>query len=1204
MDLDPAVLKAAHDVAAIDAELIGLEEPARKKAAEAAKKAAEKAAFAKLFGGPKPKPGAQPATAARKPPTPVDPAVAAKKKVREQKNKIWENAKIDWELRRLQRDVTLGRWERVATYLRANFTDKDRPKAYDHLVKGLRLPPPRPGTRLPPNLREGNSLSFDDIWAIAAATPRPLNAAGIAKLTPLVKRALDMGHAAEAMLAKLTAEAKLAPGKRTFTRRQAALLLASLKRDADLGKFLPDEKQASANDDREALNLLSRHYLALYAKDKKTKHLERAWTVTQSALAVGSIGEKDKAEALRRAVELAPKIRKDLGATWLADSFSSRPERGMEILATIGGQAASGFRTHGRDKKFRHQGLELQKTAVDALLTKAPQLASKWRETLNLLGANWLVEALHCYGNSNATSLGPRMQRDYYGNWYYYNHNTRYGGQVTPLEPGDVLKVRPSDTWIAAIEPSVRPRFAMIVAQLYLKVGEGKKAFPHIAALAKTHPKQGKELAEEFLRVWARNNNPNVNSSRTNPYMFIYGFEQRANAIPLTRSKQERNLRELGEWVAKINDLPIEPVDQKLVVSAFTAAHSTAEVFKPAAFARVFGSLAKLDAKTMAQLVQKMRSNLGGIWRQPAEQKKKKTNRRQKDIEREVTAGYAIAQGVVDMALQHEDHWALHVAKAALAHDHNNYRQELGNDSDFSSRRKAAMAALASAAESYGKGATDRPIDDETIEPYETWFYATLGACDLRFVSEGNQPDRDQTKLIKAAMDALPDTIRERHYVKFCNTLFTRLSAVNPACKFRYLRAAFEIVGDHPHASEARKVYAYYGDLVTEVKLDAVIDGHDLVGQKPFGVHINLRHTKEIERESGGFKKYLQNQNNTPYFSYNYGRPTENYRDKFQETATKALKEHFEVLSVTFNAADVNSKATENAGWRVTPYAYILLKARGPEVDKIPPVQIDLDFLDTTGYAVLPVVTPAVPIDASKDPDERPYEKLEITQMLDERRAEEGKLVLEVKAKAVGLIPDLDSVVDLGPTEFDISNVEDQGVSVSSFDDAQRRVVSERTWMVSLTAKEGLAARPTTFEFAATRIDDAKMVYQRYADADLITSQRVANLKEQYGEPGFPWMWVTIPLLVIGIVVTFLVISRGRPDSSPDAASLRLPSDITPFSVLGLLRDIEQNNGFTDERRSELGTAITEVEQHYFGETGDAAPDLRGIAEHWVRRAR
>jgi hypothetical protein len=44
---------------------------------------------------------------------------------------------------------------------------------------------------------------------------------------------------------------------------------------------------------------------------------------------------------------------------------------------------------------------------------------------------------------------------------------------------------------------------------------------------------------------------------------------------------------------------------------------------------------------------------------------------------------------------------------------------------------------------------------------------------------------------------------------------------------------------------------------------------------------VNLKHTRDIERESGGFGRYLQNQNSMSY-SYNYGRPTADYRDRFE----------------------------------------------------------------------------------------------------------------------------------------------------------------------------------------------------------------------------------------------------------------------------------------------------------------------------------
>ena len=57
----------------------------------------------------------------------------------------------------------------------------------------------------------------------------------------------------------------------------------------------------------------------------------------------GKVDRAQKDEAIRRAVELTPKIREALGRTWLEESFTQRPERGMEIIAAIGADIAAGL---------------------------------------------------------------------------------------------------------------------------------------------------------------------------------------------------------------------------------------------------------------------------------------------------------------------------------------------------------------------------------------------------------------------------------------------------------------------------------------------------------------------------------------------------------------------------------------------------------------------------------------------------------------------------------------------------------------------------------------------------------------------------------------------------------------------------------------------------------------------------------------------
>ena len=56
-----------------------------------------------------------------------------------------------------------------------------------------------------------------------------------------------------------------------------------------------------------------------------------------------------------------------------------------------------------------------------------------------------------------------------------------------------------------------------------------------------------------------------------NSWVYFFGFEQRAEGIPLTRSKQERNLLELARWVVKIRNLKLGDIDEEMLAKAFTA---------------------------------------------------------------------------------------------------------------------------------------------------------------------------------------------------------------------------------------------------------------------------------------------------------------------------------------------------------------------------------------------------------------------------------------------------------------------------------------------------------------------------------------------------------------------------------------------------------------------------------------------------------
>ena len=90
----------------------------------------------------------------------------------------------------------------------------------------------------------------------------------------------------------------------------------------------------------------------------------------------------------------------------------------------------------------------------------------------------------------------------------------------------------------------------------------------------------------------------------------------------------------------------------------------------------------------------------------------------------------------------------------------------------------------------------------------------------------------------------------------FANDLFARMSTVNPSVKFRYVREGLKLTGDRNQAREAKQVFDYYSDLVTEIQLKAEIDGTARVGHsQPFGVFVSIRHSKAIEARIRWFCK-------------------------------------------------------------------------------------------------------------------------------------------------------------------------------------------------------------------------------------------------------------------------------------------------------------------------------------------------------------
>ena len=1148
------------------------------------------------------------------------------------------------DVKALQRAVALARWPEVAKFFAEKFKDKpdDAKQAYLYLLDSLSVDPRNqnrggsPGGSMPQPqpmmmnggggggnaqqiFRETQLVTPDDILALADLTPGDFEQPIFDKLGNLLRIAADRGSRLESMMDALEKGTARLGGNDTAKRVLAARLLFPAGREVEAGKFLPPPEKAVEAKNWEQLTLIARHFIAKFAEEGKADWLEKAWAVVQGTLALDNLKPEQRADALRRAMELAPRVKAELGEKWLVESFTTDPARGIEILAAIGSAIARDRMNFSAD--VRKSNLDLQSRVVSTLLKAAPQKANDWREPLTVLALNWLQEARWSVMRDSSTQRGPRMQYDPFGNVYFVSddgmmmQNMDGGGRREPaaIPSGSLLDLKPDGPWLERVEPSLRSALTAQVAELFLKVNEPEAAFPLIEQAAATLKDEGKRLAERFLQVWTEKHDPNADERRTNRYMYVYGYNPQADGIPLTRSKQVRNLQELSGWIKKLRALPIEPIDENLISAAFTKTHSQAEVYRIEDMEAVFGDLDKMKPETLSALVQSMRQNLASVWRAPKVQQDNKTKRSDKQIQAQVMQGYQDAQEALEPAMKaHPENWGLRLAKAAVVFDSLVYQGTLAPNAEFSKKRDAAFADFAAAAELYTKALPTLRTTEQTAQPFLMWFYASLGSSDLEAIKVEYPETPKQIPLIREALGRLTGEAGKKHLAEFANAVSTRMSAVQPELKHRYLGAGLQIVGDHERAREAKQLWDYYQDLVTEIKLVARLDGSDKVGStEPFGLFVEIRHTQAIERESGGFQKYLQNQKNSGYY-YNFGRPPENYREKFEEAARKALQESFDVQSVTFHADKIESRGTDDGDWRVTPYAYFLLKPKGPQVDAVPSLKLSLDFLDTSGFVVLPVESGRLPIDCSSAAEARPLAGLEVKQILDERKAAEGVLALEVRATGHGLIPALGSLVDVKPKEFDLESTEDQGVHVVQLDGEaeENSVITERLWNLTFRAKKDLVGRPAAFQFGAVKPAEVKASYFRYADADLAdVGSPEASLTESYQSKQTMWKRITqvAPWLAgfaaFGAGVWLLL--RGRRKSADVSADpFPLPDEINPLTVLGLLRRIQDRGRIKPAQTEELNATISQLEAHFYGTNGVEPLDLATTARTWASRAR
>src|SRR5262249_39482989 len=151
----------------------------------------------------------------------------------------------------------------------------------------------------------------------------------------------------------------------------------------------------------------------------------------------------------------------------------------------------------------------------------APQLATKWHDTLTLLAVVWMREAEYTKRLHNTQA--NTMRRGRFNTYWFGDPDEilRQQNQPLPIYTEDLLRTRPEKSWIANLEAGPRSKLFALLAHLYLKAEDEKTAFPFIEALAPTDKEAARELVNEFLNVWTRSHDPNA--ARQNNNFFFFG---------------------------------------------------------------------------------------------------------------------------------------------------------------------------------------------------------------------------------------------------------------------------------------------------------------------------------------------------------------------------------------------------------------------------------------------------------------------------------------------------------------------------------------------------------------------------------------------------------------------------------------------------------------------------------------------------------
>jgi hypothetical protein len=1061
--------------------------------------------------------------------------------------------------------------------------------------------------------RKSAPILSEDFYGLVEAAPGDLTEESIPSLTKLAKVALGEGGRVT-LVAKLTPGWKGLGGTTPEGKKLATALLSSLGWIKDAAPFLPLKSEDWDAADATQLVYAMEYFTQTGIAERDERQLQKAAEICSKLMKKSRVGSYTRPQfrlAMDRLVQLLPALEPDEAVKLIREQLFQQTATLSDLIAIVGeiGQNAA----KGTDLPARAASLGTQHLLLEALSAKQDQLPNN----VAVLVFNWLGEAEGCYraGGVVATEMSQaeRMMMRRYG----------FGRQqeVNTLSTEQILSTAPPVGLISRLNPGLAERVELTL----IKVQVLRPTEPDLGLLreyVKKHPGLEREICQDVLTGWVSKKTKPSESEQVKQ-MRAYGMYippqmlQQGSGIPLTRLRQNQNIQQFKRFLTDLRAISPQPLDPALIVQAFMTLHSGAEVYRIDDIVAIFGPPEKMERRELLELLDGMRGKLGEQWRDPKTQQQAATNRTEQEVKDEVSRGYKTAIELVKRGIRPEDSdWESFITRGQLFYDASQYEFERKVKlTEYVSLRDEAFGSLRKAAELYAAKIPDMPRGQWSIVPYQSWFFVMLGASDLAQLTSNTARSDPGLTSIGDAMRALPNGAGEKHVEMFAKMLGEVFPRVPANVRQRFLSSGLKIVGENnPAAAAATKSLDYYKELLDEIQLRITVDGPTRVGHtQPFGAFISLETTRQLLRESGGFSKYLQNQANRQQQMMG-GAPqgAQNLRDDFTKNIHAALDETFDVVSLTFHDASVKSIDLPREGWVETPLVYAVLRAKNAAVDRIPSIQVDMDFVDQPGQVVLPVMSQVQALDARDDSVEpRPCGEMELNLTMDEREWREGRVIVEIQARGQGVIPKLDEMFECQREGFSLDAV-DGNLSVTEFvSDGTKRVPhADRSWQLTYTRKADLRG-DVVFPFPKLKagFTPAKVEYKHYQDADLIAvdeARAMAGVKLA-GRLGNGPRNTVIGGVLAALVALFVWLARrGKKGVAEVSKELAAPENLTPFSTVAFLRRIrsEFDGRLSESDRSALSTQIREIESAFFSGGNPPSMDLSAIVNKWLGVAR